>query len=252
MSSREPANVRRGVHQDAETLADGSLQHHQSVARRWSESGFESGNEVAGRLYHSYPSRPDWSDSEDDDLDQSPTRGPSYNPHGEPHSPAPPYSEHDRHLNEGEPLPNSRFNLNPGEGGRPAYITDSSGRRERYIIDGGGERVLWPYPDHVDSSDDDGESEMIHLESGTVIPRAEWDAHHPWYPSSDESLDDTDVEVSQIFRDPLTETRNATAHRSHLTERGSIQESPRDQSRNSAESRHSRVENHATWRTVPR
>ena len=134
-------------------------------------------------------------------------RGHRCNEYGEPRSSPPPYSEHDQHVAGGDMLPNEHFNLYPDEGGRAVYITDSSGRRERYVENDRGERVPWPLPDHIDSSDDgDGDSDMAHLESGRIIPRSEWEADHEWYPSSDEpSSDDTDAEcLSHRYPMPRT------------------------------------------------
>lgn len=159
---------------------------------------------------------PYWSDSEgeyDGTLSQASVRGRHFdsNEHGEPLSPPPPYSEQGHDLGGGPVLLNSRVNLYPGEGGRAEYVTDEAGRRERYIINENGERVPWPFPDHENSSDDgDGDSDMVHLESGRILPRSEWEADHPWEYSSDDPSDDSDQEMSQSHRCPMPRTSNST------------------------------------------
>ena len=181
--------------------ADGNLRQNPSLRRRWSESD----DEYFARTYYSRS----LAESRQDDVHQETTRipGSSTNPYGEPYLPPPSYHEGDRDLGEGEMLPNYLFNMHPNGLGRPDYVTDSSGRRERYIIDGRGERVAWPLPDHVDTSDDDEDSDMVHLESGRVIPRSEWEADHQWEPSSEEPSDGTDEEFPQRHRSTMPQTR---------------------------------------------
>lgn len=197
MPRRGHTDADRVFHRDTEPQAGESLRDCRSVEQRLSNYSEEG----SGRRFF---------DPEEEILDQASDdrHGHRYNEYGEPQSPPPPYSEHDQHVGEGGILPNERFNLYPGEGGRAVYITDSSGRRERYVENNRGERVPWPLPDHIDSSDDsDGDSDMVHLESGRIIPRSEWEADHEWYPSSDEpSSDDTDAEYSQSHRYPMPRT----------------------------------------------
>lgn len=184
MPRRGHTDTERLFQEDAEPQARRRSQITRYVERRLSYSD----DEVAGRPL-SGPG--EISNQASDDR-----RGHRCNEYGEPQSPPPPYSEHDRHVGgRGRILPNERFSLYPGEGGRAVYITDSSGRRERYIENDHGERVPWPLPDHGDSSDDgDGDSEMVHLESGRIIPRSEWEADHEWHSSSDEPSSDNDTD----------------------------------------------------------
>ena len=186
---------------------DENLRQYPSLTRRWSESDDEYFARVSNgpplpaesRLHGANQSVP-W------------ITGYYTNRHGEPYEPPPPYRERDGDLGgdlfRGEILPNHHFNLYPN-GGRRDYVTDSSGRRERYIIDGRGERVVWPFPDNVDTSGDDEDSDMVHLESGRIIPRSEWEADHPWEPSSEEPSDDTDDEFYQRRRLPMPRTRTS-------------------------------------------
>ena len=215
--------------------------------------------EAGERLRYSRPVEPRWSDfdegvterrrpdSEEESFNQvsNDRRGHRYNEHGEPQSPPLPYSEHDHQIGGGEMLPNSGFNLYPGESGRPVYITDSSGRRERYVENERGERVPWPLPDHIDSSDDgDGDSDMVHLESGRVLPRSEWEATHPCHPSSDESSsDDTDGHISQTHRYPMPRTRTSPSWTSE--HESSPHEAPRVRSEHSPAFRQSGRRGHA-------
>ena len=202
MSRREVPYAPR-VTEDMEIhQADGNFQQNPSLRRRWSETD----DEYFARIYYS---RSLAAESRQDGVNQEATWIPGYStdPYGEPYLPPPAYDERDNDLGEGERLPNYLFNMYPNEGHRPDYVTDSTGRRERYIIDERGERVAWPLPDHVDTSDDDEDSDMVHLESGRVIPRSEWEADHQWEPSSEEPSDGSDEEFSQRHRSSIPQSR---------------------------------------------
>lgn len=191
-------DAERVFHEDAEPQAGERLQDCRSL--EWSLAYYD--DEIAGRRL-SDPEEILYQISDD-------RRGHRCSEYGEPQSPPPPYSQHDQAGGGGEgTLPNEGFNLYPGEDGRAVYITDSLGRRERYVENGYGERVPWPLPDLVDSSDDgDGDADMVHLETGRIIPRSEWEADHERHPSSDEpSSDGMDAEFSQSHRYPMPRTR---------------------------------------------
>ena len=168
---------------------------------------------AAGRRQHRQTVGPSWSDSEEEGSpSQSSNHGQdhSVNEYGEPLSPPPPYSGQDQVWS------NDRVNLYPGEGGRAEYVTDSSGRRERYVIDGFGHRVPWPFVDRENSSyNGEEDPNMMYLESGRVLPRSEWDAEHPMEYSSEESAGDGEQDASQSGGGPRHETRRARPrHRS--------------------------------------
>ena len=219
--------------------AGGNLQQNPSLRRRWSESDDEY---LARMQYsHSHPA-----EAMQDGVHQRTTWIPGYStdPYGEPYLSPPPYDERDNDLGEGEMLPNYLFNIYPN-GGRPDYVTDSTGRRERYIIDERGERVAWPFPDHVDTSDDDEGSDMVHLESGRVIPRSEWEADHQWEPSSEEPSDGSDEEYSPRHRSPMPQSRTS-AYLASERERHD-REVARIRSGYSAGARRSRRESHPRY-----
>ena len=202
MSRREAPYAPREIEDMEIHQADGNFRQHPSLRRRWSETD----DEYSARMYHSGSLA---AQSRQDDVHQATTRIPGYgtDPYGEPYYPPPPYHHGDGDLGEGEMLPDYFFNMHPDGLGRPDYVTDSSGRRERYIIDGRGERVAWPLPDHVDTSDDDEDSDMVHLESGRIMRRSEWEADHQWEPSSEEPSDGSDEEFPQRRRSPMPQTR---------------------------------------------
>ena len=178
--------------------ADGHLRQDRFHPRRWSESD----DEYSARMHsgHSQPTEP-----RHDSVHRAMNYFPGYSTSVDGESP-PPYYERDDHLGGGEVLPDYYpFNMYPN-GGRPDYVTDSSGRRDRFVRDERGERVAWPLPDHVDTSDDDSGSDMVHLESGRVLPRSEWEADHSWEPSSEEPSDE---EFSQRRRSPMPQTRTS-------------------------------------------
>ena len=183
--------------------AYGNLQQRPSLTQRWSETD----EEYFARVHYDLP-RP--AQSRQGGVDQETNWIPSYdtNGYGEPHYPPPPYNERDEDFGGGEALPNHLFNIYPGGERRPDYETDSTGRRECYITDEHGDRVAWPFHDHVDTSDDDEESDMVHLESGRLIPRSEWERDHPWEASSDDPSDGTEEESLQRRRAPMPQTRN--------------------------------------------
>lgn len=187
MPRGDHTNAEREFGQDAEFQAEERLPYCLPFEPHLSDSN----EEVAGRRLSDPEGK-----SSIQALDER--RGHRCNEYGEPQSPPPPYSEHDQHVAGGDMLPNEHFNFYPGEGGRAVYITDGSGRCERYV-----ERVPWPLPDHIDSSDD---GDGAHLESGRIIPRSEWEDDHEWYPSSDEPpSDNTDAEY-QSHRYPMPRT----------------------------------------------
>ena len=236
------------------TQASGRRQYRQVVSPHWSDSEDEVLNQASdqsrghkytqasGRRQYRQVVSPHWSDSEEEVLNQASNSrcGYRYNEYGEPQSPPPPYSEQDHGLDGGQTLSSSRVNLYPGEGGRPDYVTDSSGRRERYIINERGERVPWPFPDHENSSDDgDGDPNMMHMESGRVIPRSEWEADHSMEYSSDEPSDDRDREVYQNHHSPMNRTRDRTPSRWTSGSDDCDREIPRVRRGHSAGSRHS-------------
>lgn len=180
---------------------------HPSLTRRWSESD----DEYFARVHEDYP-RP--AESRQDGVNQAATRMQGYTPDdfGVPRYAPPPYSERDHDFGRAEFLRSQHLNLNPEEGRGGNYVTDSSGRRERYIMDSRGVRVAWPFQDHVDSSADDEDSDMVHLESGRFIPRREWEGDREWEYSSEEPSDDTDEEFYQRRRLPMRQ-RNAQRQR---------------------------------------
>ena len=141
---------------------------------------------------------------------------------------APPYYDDHRHRCGREMLQSYRSNHFSEDGGRPGYGTNSSGR---------GERAASRYWNHVDSSEDDGESENVLLESGYYVNRRQWDADHLWYPSSDESSGYASEEVSQGHRHSISQTRNVTHHRQASEDDDSDREGVR--SGQNAESRRS-------------
>ena len=220
--------------------ADGNLRQIPSLPRRWSESD----DEYFARMHYS-DSRP--AESRQDGVHQERTWIPGYSadPYGVPYLPPPPYHERDGDLGGGEMLPNHLFNIYPYGERRPDYVTDSSGRRERYVIDGRGERVAWPLPDHVDTSDDDEDSDVVRLESGRIMPRSEWEADHQWEPSSDEPSDDTDEDYYQRHRSPVPQTRTSPYSTSERERRD--REAARIRSGHSAGARHSRQESHPRY-----
>lgn len=146
---------------------------------------------------------PHWSDSEGE---ENPTRPSSHgrsrgiNASGEPLSPPPPYSEQDKSPGSGKVWLEERINLRPGVGDTAEYVVDDSGHRQRYVIDGFGDRVPWFYEDHYDSEDDDEDSDMVCLESGRKLPRSEWETQHPTEYSSDEMMDDRQPSTSPSHR----------------------------------------------------
>lgn len=216
--------------------ADGNLQQNPSLPRRWSESD----DEYSARVYYSRS----LAESRQNGVNQETTwiPGSSTDPHGEPDLPPPPYYERDDDLGGGEILPNYLFNIYLNGTLRPDYVTDSSGRRERYIIDERGERVAWPLPDHVDTSEDDEDSDMVHLESGRIIPRSEWEADHPWEPSSEEPSDE---EFSERHRSPMPQARTS-AYSTSARERHN-REVARIRSGYSPEARRSQRESHPRY-----
>ena len=149
--------------------------------------------QAAGRQRYRQVVGPDWDDSEEEgDLSQPSNQGSDrgVNQYGEPLSPPPPYSEQDHSLGGNPMWSNDRVNLYPGEEGRADYVTDRLGRRERYVVDGFGHRVPWPFVDRENSSYNGVEDpDMIYLESGRVLPRNEWNAEHPMEYSNDGSVD---------------------------------------------------------------
>ena len=203
--SRRGVPYAQGLFEDMEIhQAHEYSRQDRSLQRRWSESD----DEYFERMHNGNP-RP--AESRQNGMNQATTWAPGYstNEYGEPNLPPPPYYERDDDLGGGETLPNHLFNMYPNGGRQPDYVTDSSGRRERYIIDGRGERVAWPLPDHVDTSDDDEDSDMVRLESGRVIPRSEWGADHEWEFSSEEPSDDTDEEFFQRRRSQMPQMRTS-------------------------------------------
>lgn len=156
---------------------------------------------------------PSWSDSEEEENPGQPSNHrPDHrlNEHGEPLSPPPPYSEQDHGLSGDQTWSHDRVNLYPGEGGRAEYVTDSSGRRERYVVDGFGHRVPWPFVDRENSSyNGEEDPDMIYLESGRVLPRSEWDDERPMEYSSEDPADDREQDNSHSRRAPGLETRRA-------------------------------------------
>ena len=228
MSRRVLTNAERSLRQGAETQAAGRRQYRQTVSPHWSDSEDEVLNpasdhsrghtytQATGRRQYRQTVGPHWSDSEDEVLNQASNSrcGYRYNEYGEPQSPPPPYSEQNHGFDGGQTLSNSRVDLYPGEGGHSDYVTDSSGRRERYVVNERGERIPWPFPDHENSSDDgDSDPNMMHMESGRIIPRSEWEADHPMEYSSDEPSDDRDRAVYRNHHAPMIRTRDRTPSR---------------------------------------
>ena len=203
MARREFANTQGIFQQDAETHAGGIPHQHQSRDQRWSESD----DEYTARMNNGH-SRP--SESREDLT--------------------PPYSDHHRHHGGRGMLRNGRSNQISEEGGRLDYVTNSSGH---------GERAASPYWNHIDSSEDDGESENAPLESGRYVNRRQWDADHQWDPSSDESSGNANEEVSQGHRHSISQTRNVAHHRQASGDDDSDREVPRVRSRQNAGSRRS-------------
>ena len=166
-------------------------------------------DKTAGSPQYRQPVSPHWSDEEEEwTADQATSHGHerTANENTEPLSSQLPYSEQDHRLDGGHPSQNSSINFRPGVEGPPDYVEDASGRRERYIINEFGKRVAWPYMDHEQSSDDGtGNSDMVHLESGRILPRAEWEAGRSWEPSSDE-----DQNPSQSQPHPIPRTKRTT------------------------------------------
>ena len=156
---------------------------------------------------------PSWSDSEEEENPSQHSNHRSdhrLNEYGEPLSPPPPYSEQDYSLGGDPTWSHDRINLYPGEGGRADYVIDSSGRRERYVVDGFGHRVPWPFVDRENSSyNGEEDPDMIYLESGRVLPRSEWDEEHPVEYSSGDPADDREQDTSQSRRAPRLESRSA-------------------------------------------
>ena len=110
---------------------------------------------------------------------------------------------HHPHHGRREMSQNDRSNHTSEQREPLACVTNSSGHGER------GASSYWA---HVDSSEDDGESENVRLEDRRLVNRRQWDADHAWDPSSDESSDYTSEEVSQEHRHPNFRTRNVTHH----------------------------------------
>ena len=204
MSGREVRDVSRVIEDMEIHQADGNLRQRTSLPRRWSESD----DEYSARMHNGY-SHP--AESRQDGVHQGTTFIPD--PYGGPYLPPPPYHERDDDLGGGDTLPNYLFNIYPSGGRRSDYVTDSSGRWERYNTDERGKRVAWPLPDFVDISDDDEDSDVVHLESGRVIPRSQWEADYQWEASSEEPSDGTDKEFFQPQRSPMPQTRTSA----HLT-----------------------------------
>ena len=111
---------------------------------------------------------------------------------------------HHRHRSGRATLRNDRSNNTSEPEERLAYMTNNSGH---------GERAASPHGDHIDTSADDGESENVLLESGRYVNRKQWDADHEWDPSSGESSDDANKEVSQGHHHSISQTRRVTNQR---------------------------------------
>ena len=233
MPKREVTNTQRVVHQNTEVRASGHLRDYRSLGQEWAPSD-------AGLAARRNRDPPHWSDDDEDALNQVSTRnGPTCNIEGEPLSPPPPYTEYNTNRGGGEVLANDRSNPYPAEGWRTEYDTYRSGRRERYVTAERDKRVLWPFADHENSSDDgDGDPDMIHLDSGRILPRSEWEANHQWEPSSDEPSDNTNREASQSHRHALPRTRGHPTRPSEHGESGG--EVPRGRSGHSTGLRHRR------------
>lgn len=187
---------------------------------------------------------PRWSDSEEggDPIHLSNNeRSRSMNQYGEPLSPAPPYSELASTIVGPDPVwLNERVNFHPGPGGCADLVTGSSGRCERFFINGFGIRVPWPFPDHENSSyNGEEDPEMIYLESGRILPRNEWDAEHPLESSSDESVDNGDPDTSQCHCDPRPRTGHARLRNWSSEDDDSESEHPRARSRHMVRPRYS-------------
>lgn len=218
MPRRVPTNADRVVHQNEVIQAAGRQRYRQGVG-------------------------PDWNDSEEEgDLSQPSNQGRDrgINQYGEPLSPPPPYSEQDHSIG-GNPIwSNDRVNLYPGEEGRADYVTDNLGRRERYVIDGFGRRVPWPFVDRENSSYNGVEDpDMIYLESGRVLPRNEWDAEHPVEYSSDGSVDDKGRDTSLSHGGSRPQTRRTRPRHWSSEDDDSDRETPRPRSGHRAGSRYS-------------
>ena len=187
---------------------------------------------------------PGWSDSEEDTLNQASigAHRPIIEDYAEPLSPPPPpYSERDYRPDEGHALFDSGVNLFPLPGGRADYVTDETGRRERYVINEQGERVPWPFPDHENSSDDGEEDpNMVYMESGRILPRSEWEVDHRCEPSSDDMSDDPRHDTPQSRRRPVARTRDRTPRYWTPEHDEFDSEIPRVRSAHSAGSRFSR------------
>ena len=104
MSRRALISAERVRHQDEMIRAAGNSPHRQSFSD-WDQTQASNGGSDRG-----------------------------VNECGESLSPPSPYTEQDDNL-DGVPVwSNDRVNLHPGVGGCADFITDSSGRRERYVI----------------------------------------------------------------------------------------------------------------------
>ena len=209
MSSQVLADAERVRHQDEVNRAATRQQYRRSI------SPYRSDSEKEGNLNQAS------SHGVDHDVSE----------YGEPPYPPSPYSE-PHHIRGGEPIwLNARVNLYPGEGGSEDFVTDSSGRRERYVIDGFGNRVSWPWKDRPNSSfeGEEDDPDMIHLESGRIMIRSEYEAEHPMEYSSDDSVDDGHPGPSQSRRVPSPQTGRARAHHSNSEDDDSNLENQRPQ-----------------------
>ena len=212
-----------------------------------SRSNEEEDMRAASRLQQIQFAVPDRSDEEDGENPNelsSHGRDRGVNQYGEPLSPPPPYSPPDSEqghgLREDRVWSNDRVNLYPGEGGRPEYVTDSTGRRERYVIDGFGRRVPWPYADRENSSyNGDEDPDMIYLESGRVLPRAQWEAEHPTEYSSDGSVEGENQDAHQSDHGGPRPTRDTTPRHWNSDNDDSDREIPRPRGEHRARSRQS-------------
>ncbi len=167
-------------------------------------------DQAAGHPQYRQPVSPHWSDAEEEGTGNQATshrHDRSANENSGPLSSLMRYSEQYHRLDGGQTSPNSGINFRPSVEGPPDYVEDGFGRRERYITNELGQREPWPYMDHEQSSDDGtGNSDMVHLESGRILPRPEWEAGreagHSWEPSSDE-----DQNPSQSQPQPIPRTK---------------------------------------------
>ena len=196
MSRRGAPYGRREIEDMGYHQAHRDLRQRPPLTQRWSETD----EEYFARMDYGHP-RP--AESRQGGVHQETYPGYSSDEYDQP----PPYYERDEVLSRGVPSQNDFLATFHG-GRRPDCVTDRTDRRDRYDRDEHGERGARASQDYVDSSEDDGESYMIPLESGRPMPRHRWEANHQWDASSGDSAYDTDEEVAQRRRGPMPQRRN--------------------------------------------